>query len=143
MVIAAGFVFVVLGLNSSVTGKAAQKLPPQLETITPVRSASQVQSQENIVVDMVTGYTGTLQVDGVLLKTVGLDTLSNDKPGQEVKIPPDVIFEPGNNTLTFTPTKGAPIEEFVTGVNTVVLTYWKISEGPSFAKTFTWQFTVV
>jgi hypothetical protein len=144
LIIASGIVLVVGGLNSSVTGKAAQKLPAQIENITPVRSASQVQSQENIVCDLITGYTGELTVDGVLLKTVSLDTINSGAvPGQEISLPQETIFEPGNNTLTYTPSKGAPVPAFVTGVNTVTVRYWKIIDGPNFSQTFTWQFTVV
>ena len=52
--------------------------------------------------------------------------------------------EPGNYTLSFTPTKGAGVEKFATGVNTVKVIYWKITEGRRFAKpSFTWQFDVV
>ncbi|MCU1396074.1 MAG: hypothetical protein JWM34_4502 [Ilumatobacteraceae bacterium] len=142
--IALGIVLVVVGLNSSITGKAQQNLPKEIESITPVRSATQVQSQEKIEVDLADGYTGKLIVNGVELPTVGLDTLAAASPGKQVTLPPAVIFEPGNDTLTFTPTKGAPIEAYATGVNTVSVIYWKITDGPKYAKpTFTWQFDVV
>ncbi len=146
LAIALGIVLVVVGLSTSVTGKAAQKLPKEIENITPVRSATQVQSQERIEVDLITGYTGVLIVNGIELKTLGLDdaALVPTKPGSQIELPPDVIFEPGNNTLTFTPTKGAAIEKFSTGVNTVTVIYWKQTDGRSFAKpSFTWQFDVV
>ena len=146
LAIALGIVFVFVGLTTSVTGKEAQNLPKEIENITPVRSATQVQSQERIQVDLTTGYTGVLIVNGIELKTVGLDdpSLVPTKPGSQVDLPPDVIFEPGNNTLTFTPTKGAAIEKFTTGVNTVMVIYWKQVDGRAFAKpSFTWQFDVV
>ncbi|MCU1399205.1 MAG: hypothetical protein JWN62_2314 [Acidimicrobiales bacterium] len=144
LAIALGIVLVFAGLASSVTGKAAQKLTPEIENITPVRNATQVQSQEKIQVDLITGYTGKLIVNGIELPTVSLDSLAAAAPGREVDLPPAVIFEPGNDTLTFTPTAGALIEKFATGVNTVSVVYWKITEGPNFAKpTFTWQFDVV
>ena len=143
LAIALGIVLVFVGVGSSVTGKAAQKLPAEIQSITPVRSATQVQSQEKVEVDLVDGYTGVLIVNGLELPTFSLDEISAP-PGQEVKLPPAVVFEPGNNTLTFTPTKGALIEKFATGINTVQLIYWKITEGRNFAKpTFTWQFDVV
>ena len=144
LAIALGIVLVFVGLATSVTGKAAQKLPAEIQSITPVRSATQVQSQEKIEVDLVEGYTGVLVVNGIELPTFSLDDLSPAAPGQQIALPPAVIFEPGNYTLTFTPTKGAPIEKFATGVNTVTLTYWKITDGRNFAKpSFTWQFDVV
>jgi hypothetical protein len=141
--IAVGLVLVFVGLASAVTGKDAQKLPKEIESITPVRSATQVQQQEQIRVDLIAGYTGVLIVNGIELPTVGLDTLAQ-VPGQQVSLPPEVIFEPGNYTLSFTPTKGAGVEKFATGVNTVTVVYWKITEGRKFAKPgFTWQFDVV
>jgi hypothetical protein len=142
--IAVGIVLVFVGLASAVTGKEAQRLPKEIESITPVRSATQVQSQEKIQVDLIQGYTGVLIVNGVELDTFALDDLPAPSPGQQVSLPPAVIFEPGNYTLTFTPTKDAPVEKFSTGVNTVTVIYWKIVEGRNFAKpSFTWQFDVV
>ena len=142
--IAVGLVLVFVGLASAVTGKDAQKLPKEIESITPVRSATQVQQQEQIRVDLIEGYTGVLIVNGIELPTVGLDTVAQQVPGQQVSLPPAVIFEPGNYTLSFTPTKGAGVEKFATGVNTVKVIYWKITEGRRFAKpSFTWQFDVV
>jgi hypothetical protein len=141
--IALGIVLVFVGLSTAVTGKEGQKLPTGIESITPVRSATQVQSQERIVVDLIGGYTGKLIVNGVELPTFSLADLQT-KPGEQASLPPAAIFEPGNNLLTFTPTKGAPVEAYATGVNTVTVIYWKITEGPNFAKpSFTWQFDVV
>jgi hypothetical protein len=144
--IALGIVLVLVGVGTSVTGKAAQKLPPEIQNITPVRSATQVQSQEKIEVDLIEGYTGVLIVNGVELPTFSLADLPQAPPGQQtdVNLPPATIFEPGNNTLTFTPTKGALIEKFATGINRVSLVYWKLTEGRNFAKpVFSWQFDVV
>lgn len=144
LAIAVGVVLVFVGLGTAVTGKGAQKLPAQIQSITPVRSATQVQSQEKIEVDLVEGYTGVLIVNGIELPTFSLDDLTPAAPGQQIALPPAVIFEPGNYTLKFTPTKGALIEKFATGVNTVTLIHWKITEGRNFAKpSFTWQFDVV
>ena len=142
MAIAVGLVLVFLGVNTAITGKDAQKLPGQIESILPVRSAIQVQSQEPVVVDLVEGFTGELRLNGVAIETVNLASLSAPA-GQSVKLPKVTIFEPGNYTLTFSPTDGAPVEEYNSGVNTVTLTYWKIVDGPRTARTFTWQFDVV
>lgn len=142
--IASGFVLVFLGVNASVTGDDAQKLPTQIESIQPVRSATQVQQQESIRIDLVEGYTGEITVNGVAIETVNLADLRDaSSPGAEITLPKVTIFEPGNDTLTFTPTSGAPIEAFTTGINTVRVVYWKVTEGPSFSKSFTWQFDVV
>lgn len=142
--IAVGIVLVFVGLASAVTGKDAQKLPKEIENITPVRSATQVQQQEQIRVDLIAGYTGVLIVNNIELPTFALDDLPVALPGAQRSLPPAVIFEPGNYTLSFTPTDGALVEKFATGVNTVTVIYWKITEGRKFAKPgFTWQFDVV
>lgn len=145
MLIALGFIIVFLGISKSVTGKDAQKLPELIESIQPVRNASQIQRQESIVVDLAEGYTGTLEVNTVLLETVSLSDVSNDgvEDGSQIALPKTTIFEPGNYTLTFTPSEGAAIEDYLTGINTAKVTYWKITEGPNFARSFTWQFDVI
>ena len=145
MLIALGVVMVFVGINSSVTGDEAENLPDQIESTLPVRSATQVQQQESVVVDLAEGYTGTLSINGVQLETVNLADISSDgvEPGAQIELPKTTIFEPGNYTLSFTPTDDAPIEEYLTGVNTARVTYWKITEGPNFAKSWTWQFDVI
>jgi hypothetical protein len=138
-----GLALVVIGLNESVTGRAAQHLPDQIQSINPVRNAAQVQRQEKIQVDLVDGYTGVLVVNNVELEVVSLDALPVAKPGQQVSLPLAVIFEPGNNTLSFQPTQGALVEKYNTGINTVTVRYWKIVDGPTASRSFTWQFTVL
>lgn len=143
--IAVGIVLVFVGVNTSVTGRDAQDLPAEIENTTPVRSAAQVLQQEQIIVDLITGYTGILIVNNVEIETftLGESAAPNAVPGAQPDVPLVTIFEAGNSTLTYTPADGAPIEQFTTGVNTVQVRYWKIIDGPSRAKSFTWQFDVV
>ncbi len=144
MAIAIGLVLVALGINASITGDDAQDLPAQIESINPVRSATQVQQQEQVRVDLDDGLEGVFVVNGVEIPTVKLSEISSDaQPGAQVSLPKATIFEPGNYTLTFTPSEGAPIEDFTPGVNTVQVIYWKIVDGRDFAKSFTWQFEVI
>ena len=143
LAIAVGFVAIALGLSSAVTGREAAGLPDQIESVQPGRSATQVLSQDKVVVDLVDGYTGELVINNIQLPTFSLDQLPPAQPGQQQTLPKATIFEPGNNTLTYTPSSGAPIEKFATGVNTVTVRYWKIVDGPNYAKSFTWQFDVV
>jgi len=142
MVIGLGAALIFFGLSKAVTGNASQHLPAQIQSITPLRSATQVQQQERVQVDLIDGYTGILTVNGVELPTFDISNLVTP-PGQQATVPPETIFEPGNNTLTFTPVKGALVEKFNTGVNTVLVRYWKITDGPSYSKSFTWQFDVI
>ena len=145
MAIAIGLVLVFLGVSKATTGKEAQKTPDQIESILPVRSAIQVQNQEPIVVDLIEGYTGRLELNGVSIETFSLSDVSTGTfdPGAQVTLPKATIFEPGNFTLTFTPSEGAPVEEYISGVNIVTVTYWKIVDGPNRARSFTWQFDVI
>jgi len=138
-----GLLLVGLGINAAVTGREAEDLPPQIQSINPVRSATQVQMQEKIEVDLIDGYTGVLVVNNIELPVVSLDELPGAQPGQQVDLPLTAIFEPGNNTLSFQPTKGAEIEKYNTGTNTVLVRYWKIVDGPSASRSFTWQFNVI
>lgn len=138
-----GLVLVIVGLSTAVTGREAQDLPAQIQSINPVRSAAQVQRQEKVEVDLIDGYTGVLIINNVELPVIGLDELPPASPGQQVDLPLSVIFEPGNNTLSFQPAKGALISEYQTGVNTAVVRYWKIVDGPAAARSFTWQFNVI
>lgn len=149
MGIAIGLASIVLGVLSSVTGNELQNLPATIESIDPVRDATQVPQQTRVFVDLQTGYEGVLIVDGIELPVVSLDDVSTGIPGlgadegEQIEIPPGAIYEPGNATLTFEPGVSQPIERFDTGVHTVTVRYWRIDEGPSRFRTFTWSFYAV
>jgi hypothetical protein len=141
--IAAGVVVVGVGVGRATTGKAAQKLPKEIEDIAPVRAATQVQQQESIVVDFIDGYTGVLVVNGVEVPTVALDQIES-APGRQPDVPAGALFEQGNDTLRFTPGDAEAVQKYDTGINTVSVIYWKVDQGRNFAKpTFSWQFDVV
>ena len=145
--IAVGVVFVVLGINSSVTGREEQQLPDAIEDIEPIRGATQVLQQARIFVDLLRGYQAVLVLNGVELETVSLDQLDNNgsvpKPGEQIDLPRKAIFEPGNNTLSYTPVEGGPIERFETGSNTATVFYWRLDEGRGNARSYSWTFVVV
>ena len=140
IVVGLGLALVVRGLLISVTGDARAHLPDAVERVDPVPEATQVLSQTNVFVDLVPGYTGSLTIDGVALETAEMPPA---EPGQQMSIPPTVVYEPGNATLTFTPSDVAAITEFDEGVHTVVLRFWKLDETEAAARTFTWTFNVV
>jgi len=145
--IAFGLVLVVLGINASVTGREEQQLPDAIEEIDPIRGATQVLQQSRVFVDLQTGYDAVLILNGIELETVSLDQLGNNgtlpKPGEQISLPAKAILEPGNNTLTYTPVEGGPVEKFDTGLNTATVLYWKSEEGRTRARSYTWTFTVV
>ena len=144
-IVAAGFVLVLNGVLSGVTGDERANLPPLVESVTPVPEAVQVLSQSNVFVDLAAGHTGRLVIDGEPIETVNVDEIGSIRvtPGVQVDLPPVTIYEPGNATLTFTPNENAPIQEFLEGEHKVQVVYWAIDEGPQRARTFTWTFTVV
>lgn len=144
-IVAIGLALVVRGLLLGVTGDDRADLPEQIERVTPVPDATQVLSQSNIFVDLTSGHTGVLIVDGVEIETVDIAEISNDRvePGQQVSIPSVTVYEPGNATLSFSPGAGAPITELAEGEHEVTVLFWLIDESRQFARTYTWTFSVV
>jgi hypothetical protein len=143
--IAAGLVLVGLGVIVSVTGDEATKLPDEIEGIAPVPDAVQVLSQTSVFVDLLTGYTGVLIVDDIEIDTIDLGDIdtSSVEPGKQVDIPAVTVYEPGNATLTYTPSEGAPVETFATGLHRAQVIYWRIDEGRSQASLYSWTFNVI
>jgi hypothetical protein len=129
----------------SITGDEATKLPDEIESIAPVPDAVLVLSQTSVFVDLVTDYTGVLVIDGVEIETVDLSEIDSSavEPGQQVDVPLATIYEPGNATLTYTPSEGAPIETFETGIHRVQVIYWRAEEGRSRPSLYNWTFNVV
>ncbi|MEP7112698.1 MAG: hypothetical protein ABI862_05495 [Ilumatobacteraceae bacterium] len=141
-VIACGLVLVVLGFQSSVTGRKALALPATIEDIDPVRGAVRVPAQTAVFVDLLPGYTGVLVIDDVELETVDPNDLKSGVGGQQVSLPPTTIYERGNATLTFVPAEGAKIESFVQGTHTATVIFWKILESRQRSQSYTWTFSV-
>ncbi len=112
LAIAVGLVLIGWAVVRGVTGDDVSQLPDAIERIAPVPDAVQVLAQSQVVVDLAEGYEGRLRIDGVDFPTLRMEDLTNDdvEPGEQVEIPPGVVFEPGNDTLTFTPGPGIEIE---------------------------------
>ncbi len=143
LAIAACVVGIGVGLSIAVTGDERQALPATIEAISPARGATQVPAQTQVFVDLLPGYEGVLIIDGLEFETVNLDQVRGDAPpGQQIVLPPTVIFEPGNATLTFDPSPASSIEEFSQGEHLVQVVYWKTIDGRGRARSFTWSFTV-
>jgi hypothetical protein len=144
-VIAIGLVLIVVALSRAVTGNEAANLPAAVEEITPTFDAMQVPQQTAVIADLAAGYEGRLIIDDVALPTVRQDEIvsPNVKPGEQVKVPPGVLFEPGNATLSFTPGSDQAIKKFDAGRHTVVVIYWKTIEGERTARSYTWSFSTV
>jgi hypothetical protein len=140
-VIGCGMLLIVLGFNSSVTGRKALALPATIENIDPVRGAVGVPAQTEVLVDMLPGYTGELTIDGVKLPTTNIRDIPS-APGRQVTLPATTIYDDARATLTFIPTADAAITSFAQGAHTVKVTYWKTVEGRSKARSYSWTFSV-
>lgn len=147
--IALGIVAVVIGFRVAVTGDEQLGLPEGIESLNPVRGATQVLQQTAVFVDLAEGYTGVLVVDGVELPTVSIDELGiqpvggTSDAGGQISLPAATIYEPGNATLTFVPSDDAPISSFDTGRHEVTVIYWKIEDGRNASRSFRWDFYAV
>jgi hypothetical protein len=143
--IAVGLVLIGFAVSRAVTGNEAAHLPAAIEEITPAFDAIQVPQQSTVIADLASGYEGRLVIDGVALPTIRADEVGSQdvQPGEQVKIPPGVRFEPGNATLSFTPGDRQAIKNFDAGRHTVVVIYWRTIEGERTARSYTWSFTTV
>jgi hypothetical protein len=143
--IAVGVALIGFGLATSITGDDVTQLPDEIESISPVPDAVQVLAQTNVVVDLAEGYEGALTVDGIEFRTLRLEDYSNPnvEPGTQVDIPAGVLFEPGNETLTFTPGPDIEITRFAEGNHTVRVEYWRSADPERRARSYTWTFNVV
>jgi hypothetical protein len=145
LVIAVGLVLIGYALLRAVTGDEVADLPAAVEEVTPPPAAIQVPQQSQVVADLDAGYEGRLVIDGVQLPTIRLDELGSVdvQPGEQIDVPPGVLYEPGNATLTYTPAEGAPIERFDSGSHTVTVIYLLSAQGPGRARSFSWSFAAV
>ena len=145
LAIAVGMVLIGWAILRGVTGDDVSQLPAAIERISPVPDAVQVLAQSQVVVDLAEGYEGRLQIDDVEFPTLRMENLTNDDvdPGEQVEIPAGVVFEPGNDTLTFTPGPGIDIERFDDGIHNVRVIYWPADRGEGAARSYSWTFNVV
>lgn len=145
LVVAIGLMLVIRGVLVGVTGDERSDLPAEIERVDPVPDAVRVLAQTSVFVDLASGYTGRLVIDGHEIRTIGIDEIGNDQvePGEQIALPPATIYEPGNATLTFTPTAGAPIEEFGEGLHDATVVFWPIEDGPARSRSYSWTFNTV
>lgn len=138
-----GLALIVTGFRSASTGREAQRIPDVIESLSP-GPGDQVLLQSQVFVDFVEGYEAELVIDGVVLETTRLDQLSSSgaqpRPGAQVEIPPTAIYDPGNFTISYLPQSGGVIETFAQGKHTATVRFWKIVDGPTKARQFTWEF---
>jgi hypothetical protein len=96
-----------------------------VENLIPRRN-SQVPQQSTVGIDLVTGWTGVLQLNGVEI------------PQDQLQITPQI------GLIEYTPGPGKEVEEFRTGQNCVTAVIWQISDGRGVDdRNITWCFQVV
>jgi len=105
----------------TIANPSSLDLPVGITSISPTPS-SNVLSQSNIVVDLASGYTGDLVVNGV-------------------DIPEGELFRvQGLNQLTFRPGIGQSFDQLLPDRNCVTVEYWLIAEGDEDRLTYDWCF---
>lgn len=96
-----------------------------VENLIPRRNA-QVPQQSTVGIDLVTGWDGTLIVDGVEI------------PRPQLQLTPEI------GLIEFTPSDGAAVEQLESGENCVTAVIWKVADGRGVDdRTIPWCFDVV
>jgi hypothetical protein len=126
--------------SSSVTGTASVRPPAGVDRYIPA-PGELILRQSSIGVDLAAGYRGYLTVGGQRIPTYDRNPNScsdNTQPFTGI----DAVFDLGQTTIMFTPSKGATIERFAPGEYRVAVTYWKNCESSDTARTASWTFKV-
>jgi hypothetical protein len=121
--VSVGLLLIVLGFASGQHGDSAITLPPEVEQVVP-KPGDLVLRQSSVGIDLKSGYTGVLIIDG---KEIPEDQLQIDQ---------------AQATIFFTARQGAEIESFAPGQHSVTAVYWKVTESRDQATSFTWSFKV-
>ena len=129
-----GFWFAITGAET----EPERKLPTAIETVSPADGAL-VLRQTQVVVDLAPGYRGKLFIDGQEIPVV--ERLNEGSAGDE-PTPIDAVFDPAQNTITFTPTVGATIPEFAPRPHQVTVSFWRFEESAEAAGNYSWTFRV-
>lgn len=143
--VALGLVLVIVGLNLATTGRDALGYPDAIVDISPAPNDRQVLSQTEIVVDLADGYEAILYLDDIELPVTRLEDVAGGlvEPGTQIELPPTAIYDEGNSLIRFEPRQGAPVERYRVGLHQAKVLFWKIDEGRSSARSYSWSFEVL
>lgn len=103
--------------DTTVQGGAVERVIPAAE--------SKILQQDQVGIDLVTGYEAQLTVNGTPL------------PADEVTAMPEL------GQVAYQPGQGRTFEHWPAGRNCVVATFWPIATGPQQSDSRTWCFTVL
>jgi hypothetical protein len=132
--------FIVFGCRSSVTGAAAVHPPAGVDRFIPA-PGELVLRQTQIGADLATGFRGILVIDGQSIPTYDLATNDCSENSQRFS-GKDAVFDPGQNTVYYTPGPGSTIERFAPGEHRVSVRFWRLCENPDTAQSANWTFKV-
>jgi hypothetical protein len=139
LLVAVAIVMIVYGFASAETGdRAVQITDPGVENVYPQPGAI-VLRQSEIGADLATGYRGVLIVDGQEIPTFDLVATDGTTSSGATF---DAVFDPAQNTVSFTPKKGATVEALSPDRHTVTVVFWKMDESRDTARSITWSFKV-
>jgi hypothetical protein len=140
---AVGVILVAHAFTSARTGSDAQGVKnPAIDRLIPSPD-DLVLRQSEVGIDLATGYTGQLIIDGKALLTQEVVAANSPTPGTVDRIL-NVRFDRAENTLLYQPldVAGAPIKQFDPGRHTITARFWKLDEGEDTAHQYTWSFRV-
>lgn len=130
---------IVYGFASAQTGEPSFKITDAaVEGVYP-KPDSIVLRQSEVRVDLAPGYRGVLIIDGQEIPT--FDLMASDQTTSN-GIQFDAVFDPAQNTVSFTPKVGATIEAFSPDRHTVTAVFWKLDESRDQSRRITWSFKV-
>jgi hypothetical protein len=138
---AVGVLLVAHAFTSARTGSAGQGVNnPAIDRLIPSPD-DLVLRQSEVGIDLATGYTGQLIIDGQALPTQEVVAAGSPNPGTVDRIL-NVRFDRAENTLLYQPLDlpGAPIKQFDPGQHTITARFWKLDEGEDTAHQYTWTF---
>jgi hypothetical protein len=138
MVVAAALAFIIYGFSLAERGGNASTITdPAVERVVPP-PGSLVLRQSTIIVDLEPGYRGVLFVNGQEIPTFDLVGGDSNTTGAVF----DAVFDPAQNTISFTPRTGATVEELPAGENRITAVFWKMSESRESARSASWTIRV-
>lgn len=139
--LAVGVFLIALAAITATTGQDELNLPDEIELVYP-RDGDTILRQETISVDLLPGYTGLIEIDGIRLPTDEVETSQDVAPGDTVPSVLGAKFDPGTNRITYQPRPGAPIEQFEVGTHDILVIYWRLDQGPERAFSYRSTFKV-
>lgn len=136
---AIAFVVVTLQKSPESTSRPGAVTDPAVVRSVPA-PGSHVLRQSSVGVQLLPGYDGELEIDGVSIPEDQLDgAVGPDDPAYD----PQLGIRPNNrNQVFFTPGPGKAVDRYHSGEVHVTARFWNIADGRSTARSVSWAFFV-